>query len=410
MTSAQDLARSLLSAHAVRERASAIYALAQRNGLVHFTIDETKIASCAAFVLDVMRQNYPTLDIPYHARWRHFAAGGLDRWGSLERQVAWGDRARRARAAFDLAIVSVLLDAGAGPAWHYHDANTGQSFARSEGLAVASFDMFAAGTFSATNDPLRADATALMDMTEETIAVGFQVSDANPLLGLAGRTALIRRLGETVAASPAVFAQHDAPRPGGLFDVIVAEAGEKTIRAEAILDALLTHLAPIWPGRLSLGGIGLGDTWRYERLHRDDATSGLVPFHKLSQWLAYSLIEPLLEAGLSVSGVDALTGLAEYRNGGLMIDSGIIVPRDPAMLDQPHEPASAFVVEWRALTVALLDRLAAEIRKTLALSAETLPLAKILEGGTWAAGRVIARTKRPDGGPPFAIVSDGTVF
>jgi hypothetical protein len=39
-----------------------------------------------------------------------------------------------------------------------------------------------------------------------------------------------------------------------------------------------------------------------------------------------------------------------------------------------------------------------------------LPLAKVLEGGTWAAGRIIARRLRADGSPPLNVVSDGTVF
>ena len=84
----------------------------------------------------------------------------------------------------------------------------------------------------------------------------------------------------------------------------------------------------------------------------------LVPFHKLSQWLAYSLIEPLEALGIVVTGIDELTGLAEYRNGGLFIDLGVLRPRDPAVLGNAHEPGSEIVVEWRALTVALLDRLA----------------------------------------------------
>jgi hypothetical protein len=44
------------------------------------------------------------------------------------------------------------------------------------------------------------------------------------------------------------------------------------------------------------------------------------------------------------------------------------------------------------------------------LSAEQLPLARVLEGGSWRAGRLIARELRPDGGPPLQIHSDGTVF
>jgi hypothetical protein len=68
------------------------------------------------------------------------------------------------------------------------------------------------------------------------------------------------------------------------------------------------------------------------------------------------------------------------------------------------------VVEWRALTVALLDRIAALIRERRGLTIDEFPLARVLEGGTWAAGRLLAREKRPDASPPIAVVSDGTVF
>ena len=71
---------------------------------------------------------------------------------------------------------------------------------------------------------------------------------------------------------------------------------------------------------------------------------------------------------------------------------------------------SSLVVEWRALTVALLDRLADGLRQRLGLDAKSLPLAKVLEGGTWAAGRALARERRSDGSPPVKVVSDGTVF
>ncbi len=83
-----------------------------------------------------------------------------------------------------------------------------------------------------------------------------------------------------------------------------------------------------------------------------------MPFHKLSQWLAYSLIEPLEDAGIEVLDLDALTALAEYRNGGLLIDSGVLVPKHAAVLDEAHRADSELIVEWRALTVALIDRLA----------------------------------------------------
>ena len=150
----------------------------------------------------------------------------------------------------------------------------------------------------------------------------------------------------------------------------------------------------------------LGDAWPHPLAGAD----GWVPFHKLSQWLSYSLLEPFEWAGVPVTGLDALTGLPEYRNGGLLIDAGVLVPRDPTFAASPRTPADEWVVTWRALTVALLDDLATLVRQALGPDASTLPLACILEGGTWAAGRQIAAEKRPGGAPPVAIVSDGTVF
>ena len=236
------------------------------------------------------------------------------------------------------------------------------------------------------------------------------MSDSNPLAGLEGRAALLRRLGAAVAAKPEIFARADTPRPGGLFDHLVWRAGGGPIAAPVILSELLRHLGPIWPSRLELGGVALGDCWRHPAMTTDDATSGLVPLHKLSQWLAYSLIEPLQAAGIEVTDIDGLTGLAEYRNGGLFIDTGVLALREPSEAQREHDVGSTLVVEWRALTVALLDRLADLVRQRLGKDAASFPLARILQGGTWAAGRAIAYQRRADGAPPLKVVSDGTVF
>jgi hypothetical protein len=134
-----------------------------------------------------------------------------------------------------------------------------------------------------------------------------------------------------------------------------------------------------------------------------------MPFHKLSQWLTYSLLEPFEWAGVQVEGVDALTGLPEYRNGGLFLDTGVLRLRDPAWAERTWNVSDELVVEWRALTVALLDELAPLVRARLGVDAEQMPLACLLEGGTWAAGRAIAARLR-DGRPPLTVVSDGTVF
>ncbi|HEX8167940.1 MAG TPA: URC4/urg3 family protein [Beijerinckiaceae bacterium] len=404
-------ARRLLSAAAVRERAHALLGHGLAGRLDHFDMDLDRLDAAAGEVVRTIRESYPALNIPFHARWRHFSAGGLARWGSIVPMAPWTDAPAMARAAFDLAIVSVLLDAGAGPGWAYEEGRTGGVFSRSEGLAVASFEMFISGAFSSRpDDPFRVDAGALAALSPEELARGFQVRSDNPLVGVEGRAALLNRLGEVVAGSPDVFGRADEPRPGGLFDLLAGEAEGGTLPAPAILGALLWHLGAIWPGRIALAGVNLGDTWRHPLAEAPDATDGLVPFHKLSQWLSYSLIEPLEWAGIAVTDVGGLTGLPEYRNGGLFLDAGVIALKDPREAATAHEVGSRLVVEWRALTVALLDRIAPLVRERLGLSEEALPLAKVLEGGTWATGRRLARERRTDGAPPLTVKSDGTVF
>ncbi len=411
MTSEAAAALSLLNARAVRARARRMLEIGLDDKLPHFRLELGNLPAAVDFVMKLTRQRYPSLDMPFHSRWRHFIIGGKNRWADIDKATAWRDRSSRARAAFDLAIVSVLLDAGAGPHWHYRDPDTGQQIGRSEGLGLASLAMFADGAFSSDRDnPLQADGERLAHISQADIGAGLQVAPANPMVGIAGRADLLNRLGALVAAKPDIFARNDIARPGGFFDHLMTLANDGTISAPVVLAELLRHFGPIWPSRLTLGGIPLGDCWRHPAITRPDATSGLVPLHKLSQWLTYSLIEPLQWAGLSVTDIDGLTGLAEYRNGGLFVDTGVLAFRHSAEAIQEHEVASPLVVEWRALTVALLDKLAEAMRRQLGMNETKLPLAKVLEGGTWEAGRVIARQLRSDGSPPVKIISDGTVF
>jgi hypothetical protein len=400
----------LRTPEAIRIRCGLVLAAAERGELQHFALDHDWLDPATDYVIDTMRANYPTLDIPYHSRWRHFAAGGHDRWAALAARLSDVPADELARIRFDLVVASVLLDAGAGDAWRYVEPTTRETYARSEGLAVASFDLFRAGILSARADqPLRADAEALIALGEASLGRAFQVRDDNPLIGLAGRCRLLNELGRILMARPELFGAR-APRIGGLFDHLARKAERRRLPAPAILAALLEGLGDIWPGRIELAGVNLGDVGQHPAAASDDLTNGLVPFHKLSQWLAYSLIEPLQDAGIEVTDLDRLTALAEYRNGGLLIDLGVLRPRHEAVLGEAHPGASEIVVEWRALTVALIDRLAERIRARIDLRPEQLPLAKVLEGGTWAAGRRIARERRPGGGPPLQLVSDGTLF
>jgi hypothetical protein len=411
VTSRTSEARTLLAAAAVRERSQELLDIAIADGLEHWRVDLDRLPDVAAFTAGVIRERYPDLRVPFHSRWRHFTLNGRDLWGELKARSGPREHAAWARAAFDLAITSVLLDAGAGPGWSYRDPASGLTAARSEGLAIASLRLFESGALSATpGDPLRADAETLAHLPANLLAEAFQANDDNPLLGLEGRATLLRHLGARAKARPDLFALADSPRPGGLFDAMAARAEHYRLPAPMILQVLLEALGPIWPDRLSLEGVPLGDTWRCPAIKRADATDGLLPLHKLSQWLAYSLIEPLQSAGITVTDIDGLTGLAEYRNGGLFVDKGVLALRDASDAGRSHGVGDALVVGWRGVTVALLDRIAPLVRDELGVTAPAFPLARVLEGGTWAAGRIAANALRADGGPPLKVISDGTVF
>ncbi len=400
----------LRTPQAIRARCGMVMAAAEDDRLAHFGFDAGRLDAAADAVIETMTAAYPDLDVPYHARWRHFVVDGVDRWQAAAAVGPAMDAAERARARFDLVVTSVLLDAGAGDAWRYRDPGTGRTLARSEGLALASLEMFAAGAFSSDpKAPMRADADALSGLSEQALAAGFQADADNPLIGLAGRAGLLQALGRALADRSDLFGAR-VPRVGNLFDTLANRADAGALAAEQVLAAVLDGFGSIWPGRESLGGINLGDVWRHPEARADDMTDGLVPFHKLSQWLTYSLFEPLEEAGIRVTGVEALTGLAEYRNGGLLVDTGVLVPKHDAVTARAHGPGETVIVEWRALTVAGLDRVADAVRRKLGLDAAALPLAKVLEGGTWQAGRRVAAALRPGGPPPIRLESDGTVF
>ena len=461
----------------IRVRCAAVLKSVEDNNSANFRLDREALGTVADRVAALTLRRFPDLRIPYHSRWRHFEAGGIDRKAELDQLLQGRDRAERARVHFDLTVVSVLLDAGAGPRWHYTeskvldalalpaqhhgsddllalldraarpkaaaDAADGPpaepaadaapiasiapattpdrpenrpTYTRSEGLGVASFRAFLAGAFSShRDDALRCDAAALQAVDAAALRGVFQATPSNPMVGLEGRAGLISRLGEALHDE----AKRDgvAARPGLLFDRLTDNGRRSEVSATELLDVLLRVFAPIWKSGSLVQGLPAGDVWPHRWSgdatgsgEHNPTTAGWVPFHKLSQWLAYSLLEPLEWAGVKVTGLDALTGLPEYRNGGLLLDAGVIVPRNPRDLERTWKAGDEFIVEWRALTVVLLDELAVLVRQRLGRTAEQLPLACILEGGTWAAGREIAKELRSDGAPPLKIDSDGTIF
>jgi Protein of unknown function (DUF1688) len=279
---------------------------------------------------------------------------------------------------------------------------------------VASFHAFCSGLFSSDPaQPLRVDAQGLQRLSSMQLAQAFQVTDSNPLVGLDGRVNLLRRLGKALTEQPEVFGS--PARVGNLYsfmtlaDTESAREATKSIAAHDLLALLLKTLSRIWPSGSVFDALSVGDCWPHAALGSAATQAGWIPFHKLSQWLTYSLLEPFEWSGIQITGLDQLTGLPEYRNGGLLLDGGVLSLNNTEAAEYAHQPSEEFIVEWRALTVALLDELAPLVRAQLGLTEAQMPLACVLEGGTWAAGRVLAQNLR-GGNPPLQIESDGTIF
>ncbi|KAF9813453.1 hypothetical protein IEO21_05612 [Rhodonia placenta] len=429
----QQTAAYLRTLPAIRERCGRVHALAQKGELQYFTYDPEKEEDIAQFCVDIIKRDFGTnyASIPPHGRWRHLDAGRprvgplIEKWKASANPP---DQKEITKRLIDLFLVSVLLDAGAGNTWTYHEKQSDMKFTRSEGLGVASINMFEGGFFSGdSSNPHKVDAEGLARITPEMAASAMQVSSSNPMVGIDGRTSLLTNLSNALKASPKFFG--DDARPGNLIDFLesesIANGSTRRVHIFALWTVLIEGLAPIWPAtRTTFGGVPLGDVWPCDALKPTSVNEGdeLVPFHKLTGWITYSLIEPIQTVlGWDVEGLEHMTGLPEYRNGGLLVDLGVLSLRPGAITSSFYSnpdtgiaklpPSHPAIVEWRAMTVIELDRIADKIRQKLGLTAEQFSLAQVLESATWKGGREIAKQKRPaSGGPPIDIESDGTVF
>lgn len=417
MHDAQSPIAFLRSPHAVRQRADAVLAAGLRGELTHFRVELEALPRVVSRVARVTRRRYPELRVPWPSRLDRLRLGGHDRLAALRARVG-EDPDELARVLFEIAIISILLGAGAGSKWRYRERDTGIVVGRTEGLALASFHAYADGLFSSEpGRPLLADAEALDSLDPARFARALDVRADNPMTGLTGRTELMSQLGSAMRATSHFFGER--PRLGNLFDAMKARASKSavavpTIPARRMLAMILEAFSPIWPSRHAVMGVGLGDVWPHPAAGGSGPSAGLVPFHTFAQWMTYSLIPVLEGAGMAVDEVSELPGMTEYRTCGLFVDDGVLVPRHDAVSAQVHDVGSEIIVEWRALSLALLARvgegLSEALREPGDPSQVLLPAACVIEGGTWAAGREAAKERRADGSPPIQARTDGTVF
>ncbi|KAI5780769.1 hypothetical protein EDC01DRAFT_718625 [Geopyxis carbonaria] len=431
----------LRSIQAVRERSRFVLEAALKNQLTNFIVDMNKFTDVAEYVVSIIKRDFAPdyQSIPPHGRRQHFDVGNVPRIDTM--MESWGnqvDNTERTRRLLDLFLVSVLLDAGAGTKWQYKSNSNGKIYRRSEGLAVASLEMFRQGIFSSNpGQKDQVDGMALKQLTVEMLAQGLQVSEQNPIDGLEGRSSLLMKLGG--ALDNQEFFGVDS-RPGNMLDYLLQHPTTElhgvnpVIPIPTLWNLLMDGLAPIWPqSRTQFDGISLGDAWPCSSMPPAPGWERIVAFHKLTQWLTYSLLVPMKELmAIQFVGEELLTGLPEYRNGGLLIDTGLLTLRPQQTergINKYHEnsmkagqpnmevvpmftPDDDVIVEWRAVTIGFLDLLLEEVNKMLGLSGkDSLSLAQMLEAGTWKGGRELAEVSRPNTKePPIMILSDGTVF
>ncbi|KAG9496408.1 hypothetical protein J7337_012996 [Fusarium musae] len=425
----------LLSLQAVRDQASKVFESAKQGNLKHFDYDEGRMGAVADYVSKVIDRDfgpdkYDT--IPPHGRWQHFEVGDVARVDALVKRWSsegGADKTEITRRLVDLFFVSVLLDAGAGDVWRFKEPETGQVVVRSEGIAVASLHMFTAGSFSSDSSlKEKVDAKGLVELQDSSFEQHFQVSSENPMVGVSSRVKLLQAVGSNLLKHPEVFGE--LGRPGNLVDYLTSKAsGSKTLDYEQLWFCLQDLLIPSWPGnRTVFNGHPIGDAWPLELLSDiadskgdKDPKSKIQPFHKLTQWLAYSLSVIFeRQLGFTWKNMHLGTGLPEYRNGGLFVDLGVLklkpddlkAGKESSGQELPQfEASDDVIVEWRALTVALLDELHKMLKEKYEPRGVSLSLLQMLEAGSWKSGRLLAAELRPETKcSPILVISDGTLY
>ncbi|KIY00454.1 uncharacterized protein Z520_04139 [Fonsecaea multimorphosa CBS 102226] len=429
----------ILSLESVRTQAQHVLEAA-RNGLLnHFDFDESRMPEVADFVMSIISRDFgPDKydQIPPHGRWQQFNTGSRERIGPLlEQWTGQGcDQTELARRMVDLLFVSVLMDAGAGDVWQFREPGTGQTFGRSEGIALATLHMFSGGKFqSQVAGGHIVDARGLANMSEQTMEQGFQISGQNEMTAFSSRVTLLNRLGQSLLNLTHIFG--DAGRPGNLVDYLLDNSADAKVLDFAFLwQTLQQLLLPVWPEtRPHISGRPIGDAWPLRVLAQRAAaaegtgnqhplTGHIQPFHKLTQWLAYSLKVPFVRLlDLRWRNEHLSTGLAEYRNGGIFVDIPVLrlkpeaLRRGQALSSQKPLPqfdnTGDEIVEWRAMTVALLDELHNMLQARFKEKNVSLTLGQMLEAGTFKAGRELAAKFRPaTRSSPILISGDGTLF
>lgn len=388
----------------IRRAARALFNLAQLGELEHF---ELHAATLDTLVKDMTRGLEPAQVAP-HTQWRNFEQDGIQRIAAFNKQLSSSLSTPMdcAQARLDLLFLNEALETGGNGTWRYYDALSDRTLTRTEALATATLRLLQNGFFSAYPEaPFRVDAIRLRQITESQLATSLQISNENQILGgVEAKLARLSTLANYLENTPE-FKDRSGSRPGNILNFFRP-------RADMALEPLFTFLAQsltsIWPGNTH-NGRAIGDAWHHSALKSDSVLQGIVPIHRITQWLHYAIAPALSESGLHSFPTTDLSGLPGYRNTGLLIDSGIIQPRSQDLLSREHLLGDEPIVELRCLTIGVMGRALESIHQQLSLDHDTFPMAK-LNGLFWHAGRAKASGLRPGGSPPFSVRDQGVPF
>lgn len=408
MTKTSNPALNLFQPEEIRRKALDVLERAVDGQLSHVDVDLSRMNEVLLKVLEVTKGNYPDFQIPPYGVWRDFEVGEFDRWGALASAREFESAEAMLAAAADLAVISTYMKTRRPDDRAFEDQMTGTVVSGTHASTLAAFHMFAAGSFSSDmSDPYRVDAETLIRMDIAELADGLQWDRRDNADMLDAMQRHLKRLGEALALRPDLFSEGDTTRPGHLA-IRLAKQSSEAVDAGIVLDRLLEALAPVWEGGAVSGEIKLGDCFIHSELPEADLEQ-FHPFHMAAQEMVYSLVEPFAWAGWAVSNLEHLSAPAGLAHVALLEHMGVInVRREDGALTGAHEQDR--MIELRALSLALTDKLAEMLRTELQVSPDQLPLSCILEGGTSRAGVQILQANPEIDEKLGRLLNPGSVF
>jgi hypothetical protein len=363
----------------IRERAWMLLAAAERGQSDHFVPSAEAVGTVAAALADKIREvaaaDQPTpagpASPPLANLWQRLRRHQPAALSVLAEAVAGSDAIERARSGADLAMLHRIVEpVGLAPG---------------EAALDALVRHFAAGGWSARAQRPALDAPGIRRSLAGDGAVALPPALA-ALLDDAARRQRLEQLAAQLEQAPD-WVGIDG-RFGSLLDRLVSEAARPPggngavvpqVPAQLLIDRLAPLLDPIVASTVRIGGMLAGDVWRHPLAWANDRSRELVPFHSLLVALAIDLVEPLEEAAAPLADLDQLPVPADRLVAAQMLRLGLVRSRHAAVARLRHPPGSDIVVELRALSVALTERLADRLRAELGRTVHDLPVVRIVE-------------------------------